>query len=358
MELQSALERVSAELLAQELQLLQFKRVTIRDAFNAQFDAMIEFGEKMALIAGFGRQITNVIDCGAQDAHSSTLYSGSEYTAAALNQVKVAVTTWQPQPVDNPTHQPSEDDLATTYINRTPPPMSEQYAESHSSDSTPHYDEHAGNKSSGYWNEVQMLKGNQSETSLHDGQGSEFEGWKRELQDSGSHSGDYISPPDSNPDASPFLKSQQVNQLHEQQRQLHIEQQRARQQSGSYSPKPSPSQQHYQNAAATVATGLRRSSDTLGTPGGGVRALTPHRRESSDRYHPQRSASPGPNYISYQHQSASYDPNSAPVRGLRLGFSDPRDRHRSDSSDMYKSDIGSNSIASRFTRTPVIMDEK
>ncbi|KAF9361676.1 hypothetical protein BGX34_006996 [Mortierella sp. NVP85] len=359
MELQSALERVSAELLAQELQLLQFKRVTIRDAFNAQFDAMIEFGEKMALIAGFGRQITNVIDCGAQDAHTSTLYGGSEYTAAALNQVKVAVTTWQAQPIDNPIQQPEEEG-ATTYLNRTPPPTGE-YAESHSSDtqSNTHFDEQAGNKSSGYWNEVQMLKGNQSETSLNDGQGSEFEGWKRELQDSGN--GDYISPPDSNPDASPFLKSQQVNQLHEQQRQLHIEQQRARQQSGSYSPKPSPSQQHYQNAAATVATGLRRSSDTLGAPGtGGVRALTPHRRESSDRYYP-RSASPGPNYVSYQHQSASYDPNSSPVRGLRLGFSDPRDRSRSermDNSDVYKSDIGSNSIAARFTRTPVIMDEK
>ncbi|KAG0213452.1 Eisosome component PIL1-domain-containing protein [Mortierella sp. GBAus27b] len=362
MELQSALERVSAELLTQELQLLQFKRVTIRDAFNAQFDAMIEYGEKMALIAGYGRQITEVIDCGPQEPHCATLYSGSEYTAAAINQVKVAVTTWQAQPVGNSIREhiaPSENELrmsSATYMNGTTSVM-EPYAESHSDGPLEHGV--PGDISSGYWNEVQMLKGNNSQTSLKDGQGSEFEHWKQELQDYADRSDDYISPPDSNPDASPYLQSQQVNQLQEQQRQLQLEQQRARHH--TYSPKSSPSQQHYQNAASAVATSLRRSSDT-GSPQ--VRALTPIRRgDSTDKFHP-RSTSPGPNYISYQQQSATYD--SAPARGYRLGFSDPRERNRSersermDNSDLYRSDMSSSTtIASRFTtRAPAIMDEK
>ncbi|KAF9356377.1 hypothetical protein BGX26_005367 [Mortierella sp. AD094] len=374
MELQSALERVSAELLTQELQLLQFKRVTIRDAFNAQFDSMIEFGEKMALIAGYGRQITNVIDVGPQEATRATLYSGSEYTAAAINQVKIAVTTWQPQPIGNPIRPhvaPSQDELDHAYMNRTPPLIGQPYGSSSPTGSQSNDQEHAndglGNTHSGYWGEVQMLRVNPSQTSLQDGQGSENENWKHEVQD---RSDDYISPPESNPDASPYIPSQQLNQLQEQQRQLQLEQQRVRQQSGSsFASKPSPSQQHYQNAASTVATSLRHHSmDGFGgggsspVPPGGGRPFTPtmlRRSDTSDMY-PSSAASPSPSYATYQSQPASYDNSLSPATGRgysRMGFNDPRDRGRLDNADVYKSEIGT-SIASRFTRTPVIMDEK
>ncbi|KAF9963647.1 hypothetical protein BGZ65_001600 [Modicella reniformis] len=363
MELQAAFDRVSAELLSQELYLLQFKRITIRDAFNSQFDAMIEFGEKMALIAGYGRQITNVIDVGPQEVHTTSLYSGSEYTAAAINQVKVAVTSWEPQPIGNPIRShiaPSYDELAMSpavaaYNNRTPPPMGEQYAESLSADSPSHLDVHnsaAGDISSGYWNEVQLLKADHSQTSLNEGQGSDYDNWKQELHESGDRSDD------SNPDGSPYLQSQQ---LQEQQRQLQLEQQRARHNSQpSHSPKSSPSQQHYQSAAATVATGLRHSSqDGYGSPAmGGGRSLPPstlRRGDSSDNHHPA-SASPSPSYSSYQHEN-----NVSPLTArYRQGFSDPRDRNRSermDNSDLYKNELGT-TIASRFARTPAIMDEK
>ncbi|KAG0359147.1 hypothetical protein BGZ54_010093 [Gamsiella multidivaricata] len=377
LELQSAYERVSAELLVQELELLQFKRVTIQDAFNAQLDAMIEFGEKMALIAGYGRQITNVIDVGPQEAHRTALYSGAEYTAAAINQVKVAVTSWQPQPVGNPIRShvgPSQDELAMSgaavaYNSRTSPLNS--YEESHSPDDELNdhefHDGVAIDKNSGYWNEVQMLKANPSQTSLNDGHGSDYDNWKQELHGATDRSDDYISPPASNPDASPYIPSQQMNQLQEQQRQLQVEQQRVRQHShSSYSPKPSPSQQHYQNAASSVATSLRHSSmDNYGSPGGGGgsgRPFTPamlRRGDTADQY---PSSSPSPSYSSYQQQPASYESSlsPAPARGYRLGFADPRERNRTDkmdNSELYKTEFQP-TIASRFTRTPMIMDEK
>ncbi|KAF8975010.1 hypothetical protein BGZ46_009517 [Entomortierella lignicola] len=360
MELQSAHERVSAELLTQELQLLQFKRVTIRDAFNAQFDAMIEFGEKMALIAGYGRQITNVIDVGPQEATRSTLYSGAEYTAAAINQVKVAVTTWQPQPIGNPIRPhiaPSQDEL---YNNRTPPLVGQHYRDS-SSPTESVLNEQGytnGNKNSGYWDEVQMLRVNPSQNSLHDDHGSENDNWKHEVHD---RSDDYISPPESNPDASPYIPAQQLTQLQEQQRQLQVEQHRVRHQSGSYSSKPSPSQQHYQNATSTLASSLRDNySSRSGSPvPGGGRPFTPtilRRSDNSDLYPTSSATSPSPSYATYQSQPASYENSLSPTqaRPYRMGFNEPRERGRPnglDNSDVYKTEIGS-SIASRFTRTP------
>ncbi|KAI1307299.1 hypothetical protein EDD11_004550 [Mortierella claussenii] len=388
MELQNALERVSVELLDQELELLQFKRVTIRDAFNAQFDSMIEFGEKMALIAGYGRQITNVIDVGPQEEHRTTLYSGAEYTAAAISQVKIAVTSWQAQPVGNPIRPhvaPSHDELAlsaavSAYNNRTPPLTygeSQSPTFSHSNDHA-YPEEGAGTQGSSYWDEVQMLRANPGQASSKDGHGSEYEDWKQEAHAAVDHSEDGISPPDSNPDASsPYIPSPQMNQLQEQQRQLQLEQQRVRQHSvSSYSPKPSPSQQHYQNAASTVASNLRHSSvdhypsgnnsSTIGSVGGGAngRPFTPSmlRRGDNVDLYSQSSGSPSPSYASHQQQPTSYE-NSlspAPARGYRMGFVDPRERNRMermDNADLYKTEIGS-SIASRYTRTPVIMDEK
>ncbi|KAF9111006.1 hypothetical protein BGX27_005512 [Mortierella sp. AM989] len=375
MELQSALEHVSAELLTQELQLLQFKRVTIRDAFNAQFDSMIEFGEKMALIAGYGRQITDVIDVGPQEANRAFLYSGSEYTAAAINRVKIAVTTWQPQPTGDPIRlhvAPSHDELAHAYNNGTPPLNGRSYGGSISPTGSLSHDhvhvDGSGNKNSGYWDEVQMLRANPSQTSLHDGHGSESGSWNHEIHETIVRSDAYVSPPDSNPDASPYIPSQQLSQLQEQQRQLQLEQQRVRQQSiSSFPSKPSPSQQHYQNAASTVANGLRHNSiDNYGNgssspvPTGGGRPFTPtmlRRSDTADLY-PSNAPSPSPSYATYQSQPASYENglSPAPGRGYRMGFNDPRDRNkeRMDNADVYKSEIGT-TIASRFARTT---DEK
>ncbi|CAO3571323.1 unnamed protein product [Mortierella alpina] len=372
MELQNAYERVSAELLAQELDLLQFKRLTIRDAFNAQFDAMIEFAEKMALIAGFGRQITNVIDVGPQEAEKATLYGGAEYTAAAINQVRVAVTSWQAQPVDGPIRAhiaPTQDDLALSAA-----------AAAYNSSPTQHYRADSYSPTGSHSNshsfangedDVQILKLNASHTSLNEN-GNDYDNWKQEIHGAADRADDYLSPPATNPDATPYVKTQQINHLQEQQRQLQLEQQRAYQQNLS-----SPSQQHYQNAAATVANGLRHSSpDGYGSGNGGGaghassslggRPFTPttlRRSDTTDMYTASSHASPSPSYSSYQHQPASYESSMSPVpaRGYRLGFVDPRERsrmERMDNSDLYKSDIGT-TAGPRYPRsTAAVMDEK
>ncbi|KAF9179130.1 hypothetical protein BGZ51_007199 [Haplosporangium sp. Z 767] len=375
MELQSALERVSAELLAQELGLLQFKRATIQDAFNLQFDSMIEFAEKMALIAGYGRQITNVIDVGPQEAETTTLYSGAEYTAAAINQVKISVTSWQAQPLGAPirTHiAPTQDELAlsaaaATYSSRSPPHMDQQYAMSYSPTSSQSNDQaytNGGmvNKNSGQWDDVQMLKLDNSQTSLHDRQESnEYENWKQEIH--GAFGPPAVDPLDN------YLSPSSPNQLQDQQRQLQLEQQRTyRQNLSSYSPASSPSQQHYQNAASNVANGLRHSSaegygngGTVGSGSGpnGGRPFTPttlRQNDTMDLHSPSSYTSPSPSYSSYQQQPASYEDSvsSAPARGFRYGFSNRKERM--DNSDLYKSDIGT--ASSRYPKTAVIMDEK
>ncbi|KAG0336240.1 hypothetical protein BG004_008150 [Podila humilis] len=370
MELQNALERVSAELLAQEMDLLQFKRVTIRDAFNGKFDAMIEYAEKMALISGYGRQITNVIDTGPQEPDSAPLYGGSEYTAATINQVKVAVTSWQPAPITTPgrTHIATQDELALSaaaaaYNTRTPP-MSQ-----YSPNSTAHgfskgsVAATAGvgargvgaNKNGEQWDEVQV-KSDTSKHSSYDNQADELEHWKRENGVDISE-GTYLSPPGTGPEPSPYIQEQQQNHLQEQQRQLQMEQQRVYQHNLAFSPGPSPSQQHYQNAA-----GLRSSgSDYAGARENSSGRFTPsalRRNDTQELY--SASASPAPSYNTYQQQPASYDTSSTPSRPYRLGFVDPRERsrmERMDNADLYKSEIGV-SHSSRYPRNTPVMDEK
>ncbi|KAG0205511.1 hypothetical protein BGX28_002947 [Mortierella sp. GBA30] len=375
MELQNLFDRVSTELLTQELGLLQFKRATIRDAFNSQFDAMIEFAEKMALIAGYGRQITNVIDVGPQEAEKSTLYSGAEYTAAAINQVRVAVTSWQAQPVGEPIRAPMQDELtlsatATAYDDHTPPMGGQQHYRGDSySPTNSHSNGHSVVNGE---DDVQMLKLNASHSSLNDHHGTDYENWKQEIHGAADRADDYLSPPSSNPEASPYVQSQQISQLHEQQRQLQLEQQRAYQKNLT-SHSPSPSQQHYQNAAASVATTLRQSSaDSYGngTASGSPsnisgRPFTPttlRRSDTTDMYASSNLGSPSPAYSSYQHQPASYENkmSTVPARGYRLGFVDPRERsrmERMDNSELYKSDIGT-TAGPRYPRSTAIMDEK
>ncbi|GJJ73838.1 hypothetical protein EMPS_06196 [Entomortierella parvispora] len=381
MELQSQLERVSAELLQQELDLLQFKRVTIRDAFNQQFAAMLEFSEKMALIAGYGRQITNVIDTSPQLADSTTLYGGAEYTAATINQVKVAVTSWHPQPLGAPVRAhvgPSQDELAlaaaAAAYNTKTPVLGQQYAVE--TDYSNGFGSRGGAENdSSNWDDLQMLKLDQSQTSLNENGTHAYENWKQETPGYNSHDGPPTPP--KTVEASPYIHSLQVNQLQEQQRQLQLEQQRAYQQSiNSYSSPSSPtsgspSPNPYQSAVS-VANSLRQTSVDSTNGGGGLvvgRPFTPtmlRHNSTQDLYGSQGNSSPSYNYQQHQQQPASYESgrSTTPTRGYRLGFSDPRERgkmdrmDRMDNADLYKTEIGTGSIAARFSKTNSIMNEK
>lgn len=60
--LEQELVRAEAESLVAEAQLSNITREKLKAAFNYQFDAMREHSEKLALIAGYGKHLLNLID--------------------------------------------------------------------------------------------------------------------------------------------------------------------------------------------------------------------------------------------------------------------------------------------------------
>lgn len=60
--LEQELVRAEAESLVAEAQLSNITREKVRAAFNYQFDALREHCEKLAIIAGFGRHLVELID--------------------------------------------------------------------------------------------------------------------------------------------------------------------------------------------------------------------------------------------------------------------------------------------------------
>ncbi|KAF9093977.1 hypothetical protein BGX23_002667 [Mortierella sp. AD031] len=378
MELQTGLERVTAELLSQELELMQFKRVTLKEAFDTKFDAMLEYSEKMALIAGYGRAITLVIDTDTQVSDRMRIYTGAEYTAGAVNQVKTAVSQWQPQPMNNAPERShsvmSQDELALSaaaaaYNSKTPP-KSHSYVSSHS----PNHGYTSGQDSS-----------DPAQTNL-------------QAQTSPVRDQSYVGPPQN-------THAQQITQIQDQQRQLELEQQRLYQQNlASYSPERSPSQQHYQNAAGNNgATGMTdgsytpampRRSDTQeihsplpGNPpnsqgyGGHQEQYPPGGYPSTSQGYggnPSNSQSYGGNPSNSQGYGGNpsnsqgygggysqYDPSTyastTPARNYRLGFVDPRERSQLDNADMYKTEVGPNAHSGlpplHYSQSPILHEK-
>ncbi|KAF9109962.1 Signal peptide peptidase-like 2A [Mortierella sp. AM989] len=316
MELQSSLERVTAELMSQELELMQFKRTTIKEAFDAKFDAMLEYAEKMALIAGYGRAITFVIDTDTQVADRMRIYNGGEYTAAAVDQVKAAIVNWQPQPSNLPARSRtvmSQDELALSaaaaaYNSRTPPMSRNSYTAN-------------DGYSSGH----------------NDGQGHASDGHASPRDHTSDHG--HVSPPKD-------IHAEQLK-IQEQQRQLEQEQQRLFQHNlASYSPGPSPDQQHYQVAAAGG------NNNNGGVASGGFTPSAPQHSGTQEIYPPSlpvyESGSNAPSgYGGYnqqqygQYDNSTYQGGSTPARNYRLGFVDPRERNQMDN-DRYKAEYGQN----------------
>ncbi|KAI1320364.1 hypothetical protein EDD11_001165 [Mortierella claussenii] len=343
MELQNALDRVTAELLGQELELMQFKRVTVKEAFDAKFDAMLEYAEKMALIAGYGRAITFVIDTDTQVADRMRIYNGNEYTAAAVSQVKSAVTAWQPQPADAPVRSqvaPSQDELALSAAaaayNSASPPLNNTYAAN-------------DGYSSGHNDGLEHVSD------------VEHTSPRRSLEHA-----PYTALPKN-------THAQQVSQIQEQQRLLELEQQRLYQQNiSSYSPEISPSQQHYQVAAASG----NNSGGGVGNGGviGGSYSAHQSRRDDTQELHPpatlsvyEAGPSPASAYGTYaqsqygQYDSGTYQGSGAPARNYRLGFVDPRERSQMEN-DRYKAEFNQNGPGPslpplQFSQSPILHEK-
>lgn len=325
MELNNVLERVTAELDIQELELKQFKRITVKEAFDSKFDAMLEYAEKMALIAGYGRAITLVIDTETQTADVMRVYNGGEYTASVVNQVKAAVTNWQPQPVNAPvrTHiAPTQDELALSAaaiasITKTPPLSHNSYT-----------------ANDGYSSSPTGAQENTDVGQLHDDRAS----------DRG-----FASP----------THAEQVTRIQEQQRKLELEQQRLYQKNlASYSPEQSHQQQHYQDTAGSNGHG--GSYDAYSPP--------PPRSNTQEIYSPSLPgyesgsiASPSQGYgRNSQYQYEQYDGTSSygtPARNYRLGFVDPRERTHMEQ-NRYGAELQQPSLPPlQFSQSPILHEK-
>ena len=90
-QLASELEQAEREDATFEASLEVLKRQKLLEAFDLQFEAQREFGEKSAILAGYGSLLLQGMDGGIGDQ-----YSGQERTAAIRAQAASALAEWTP----------------------------------------------------------------------------------------------------------------------------------------------------------------------------------------------------------------------------------------------------------------------
>jgi len=96
--LEQELVRAEAESLVAEAQLSNITREKIKAAFNYQFDAVREHCEKLAIIAGFGKHLLELIDDSpVTPGETRDSYDGYEASRAIIQDCEDALTNWVPQ---------------------------------------------------------------------------------------------------------------------------------------------------------------------------------------------------------------------------------------------------------------------
>ncbi|KAK8074881.1 lipid-binding protein [Apiospora hydei] len=88
--LEQELVRAEAESLVAEAQLSNITREKIKSAYTYQFDALREHCEKVAIIAGFGKHLLELID----DTPTRAAYDGYEASKAIIQDCEDALTNW------------------------------------------------------------------------------------------------------------------------------------------------------------------------------------------------------------------------------------------------------------------------
>lgn len=96
--LEQELVRAEAESLVAEAQLSNITREKVKAAFNYQFDAIREHCEKLAIIAGFGKHLLELIDdTSVTPGQVRDGYDGYEASRAIIQDCEDALTNWVPQ---------------------------------------------------------------------------------------------------------------------------------------------------------------------------------------------------------------------------------------------------------------------
>ncbi|KAF8432847.1 Eisosome component PIL1-domain-containing protein [Terfezia claveryi] len=95
--LEQELVRAEAESLVAEAQLSNITREKIKAAFNYQFDALREHCEKVAMIAGYGKHLLELIDdTPVTPGETREAYDGYEASKCIIQDCEQALTRWIP----------------------------------------------------------------------------------------------------------------------------------------------------------------------------------------------------------------------------------------------------------------------
>lgn len=96
--LEQELVRAEAESLVAEAQLSNITREKMKAAFTYQFDAMREHSEKLAILAGFGKHLLELVDeTPVTPGETRPAYDGYEASKAIIQDCEDALTNWVPQ---------------------------------------------------------------------------------------------------------------------------------------------------------------------------------------------------------------------------------------------------------------------
>ena len=93
--LEQELVRAEAESLVAEAQLSNITREKLKAAFTYQFDAMREHCEKLAIIAGFGKHLLELVDdTPVTPGETRAAYDGYEASKAIIQDCEDSLTNW------------------------------------------------------------------------------------------------------------------------------------------------------------------------------------------------------------------------------------------------------------------------
>lgn len=96
--LEQELVRAEAESLVAEAQLSNITREKLKAAFTYQFDALREHSEKMAIIAGYGKHLLELVDDSpVTPGETRNAYDGYEASKAIIQDCEDALTNWVEQ---------------------------------------------------------------------------------------------------------------------------------------------------------------------------------------------------------------------------------------------------------------------
>ncbi|KAI7904193.1 Eisosome component PIL1/LSP1, partial [Cokeromyces recurvatus] len=100
MEFEKELNTLLKETQESEMDLADFKRFALKEAFYLRFNAMHEYGHKISLLAGFGKYLTDLIETKATTTEIRMPYEKSTEAQKIFEDAIKALKEWEPMAGD------------------------------------------------------------------------------------------------------------------------------------------------------------------------------------------------------------------------------------------------------------------